>query len=62
MKSFPNALKSEKHNGVCYDERSGRFINRGSDYGVGHKQPLGHEGVPKQVVPALPQKAFCEEA
>ena len=30
-----------------YDERSGCFVNAGSHYGVGHRQPVGKEGNPK---------------
>lgn len=38
-----------------YDQRSSNFINAGTHYGVGHRQPIGHEGNPKQVVDVLPQ-------
>jgi hypothetical protein len=38
-----------------YDQRSGNFVNAGTHYGVGHKQPIGHEGNPKQIVDVLPQ-------
>lgn len=38
-----------------YDERSSNFINAGTHYGVGHRQPVGHKGNPKQVVDVLPQ-------
>lgn len=38
-----------------YDQRSGNFINAGTHYGVGHKQPIGHEGNPKQTVAVLPK-------
>lgn len=44
----------------AYDHRSSVFINAGSHHGVGHKQPVGHEGSPKQFVPALPQKSECK--
>lgn len=27
-----------------YDERTTCFVNAGSHYGVGHKQPVGHAG------------------
>lgn len=37
-----------------YDERSSCFVNAGSHYGVGHKQPVGHSGNPKKEVPCLP--------
>ena len=39
-----------------YDERSGRFINAGSHYGVGHTQPVGHHGDPKFDADTLPRK------
>ncbi len=38
-----------------YDQRSGNFINAGTHYGVGHRQPVGHEGNPKVDVAVLPQ-------
>jgi hypothetical protein len=37
-----------------YDERSSCYINAGSHYGVGNKQPVGHEGNPQQKVAVLP--------
>jgi hypothetical protein len=37
-----------------YDQRSSCFVNAGTDYGVGHKQPIGHEGNPKQRVDVMP--------
>jgi hypothetical protein len=37
-----------------YDERTSCFLNAGTHYGVGHKQPVGHEGNPKQRVEVLP--------
>ena len=38
-----------------YDQRSSCFVNAGTHYGVGHRQPVGHAGNPKQVVDVLPQ-------
>jgi len=38
-----------------YDQRSSNFVNAGTHYGVGINQPVGHEGNPKPVVPALPR-------
>jgi len=38
-----------------YDQRSSNFVNAGTHYGVGHKQPVGHKGNPKVVVDVLPQ-------
>lgn len=37
-----------------YDQRSSNFINAGTHYGVGIKQPIGHPGNPKDKVPVLP--------
>ena len=33
-----------------YDERTSCFVNAGSHYGVGHRQPVGHHGNPKEFV------------
>lgn len=38
-----------------YDQRSSNFVNAGTHYGVGLRQPIGHKGNPKQVVDVLPQ-------
>ena len=38
-----------------YDQRSSCFVNAGTNYGVGHNQPVGHKGNPKKVVSVLPQ-------
>lgn len=38
-----------------YDQRSSNFVNAGTHYGVGHRQPVGHKGNPKQFVDVLPQ-------
>jgi len=38
-----------------YDQRSSNFVNAGTHYGVGRKQPIGHEGNPKMHVDVLPQ-------
>lgn len=37
-----------------YDERSSCFVNAGTKYGVGHKQPVGRKGIAKQEVSVLP--------
>ena len=37
-----------------YDQRSSCFVNAGTHYGVGHKQPVGHEDNPKVRVPTMP--------
>lgn len=38
-----------------YDERSSCFVNAGTHYGVGHRQPLGHEGIPTEMAGTLPR-------
>lgn len=38
-----------------YDQRSSNFINAGTHYGIGMKQPIGHKDDPKQYVDVLPQ-------
>ncbi len=37
-----------------YDQRSSNFVNAGTHYGVGHRQPVGHEGNPSVRAPTLP--------
>jgi hypothetical protein len=39
-----------------YDQRSSNFVNAGTHYGIGHRQPIGHAGNPKRVVDVLPQQ------
>lgn len=55
--------KDKPHNGsktpwdfTCptYDQRTSNFINAGTHYGVGLKQPVGHCENPKQYVDVLP--------
>jgi hypothetical protein len=38
-----------------YDQRSSNFVNAGTHYGIGHRQPVGHEGNPVAVVSVLPR-------
>lgn len=38
-----------------YDERSSCYVNAGSHYGVGHKQPIGHAGNPSAKADVLPK-------
>ena len=38
-----------------YDQRSSCFVNAGTDYGVGHRSPVGHEGNSKSTVATLPK-------
>ena len=59
----PIAVKGEKkkvkspwnYDQPHYDERSSCYINAGSHYGVGHKQPVGHHGNPSKSAPTLPE-------
>ena len=59
----PTAVKDESKrlkspwNYDCphYDERSSCFVNAGSHYGVGHRQPVGHHGNPRESAPTLPE-------
>ncbi len=37
-----------------YDERTSCYVNAGSHYGVGYRQPVGHEGNPKSTAPTYP--------
>jgi hypothetical protein len=37
-----------------YDERSSCYVNAGSHYGVGHRQPVGHAGNPAERAATLP--------
>lgn len=37
-----------------YDQRSSNFVNAGTHYGVGIKQPVGHKGDAKVRVDVLP--------
>lgn len=38
-----------------YDERSSCYVNAGSHYGVGHRQPVGHKGNPSPMANTLPR-------
>lgn len=33
----------------CYDERTSCYVNAGSHYGVGHRQPVGSHGAAKNL-------------
>jgi len=37
-----------------YDERTSCYVDAGSHYGIGHRQPVGHKGDPKMRVATLP--------
>ena len=64
----PNAIKGQKPQDkpkdygkspwdfTCpqYDQRSSCFVNAGTNYGSGMRQPVGHEGNPKQRVDTMP--------
>jgi hypothetical protein len=38
-----------------YDQRSSCYVNAGTHYGTGYKQPVGHEGNPKSEASILPK-------
>jgi len=38
-----------------YDERTSCYVNAGSHYGVGHRQPVGHKADPKEKALCLPK-------
>lgn len=38
-----------------YDQRTSCFVNAGTNYGVGFKQPVGHQGDATIKGPTLPQ-------
>lgn len=70
MFDSPNKIKSQKPKNKpvdgknspwdyrCpqYDQRSGCYVQGGTDYGVGITQPVGHEGNPKQKVDVMPME------
>ena len=37
-----------------YDQRTSNFVNAGTHYGIGHKQPVGREGNPEPKAAVLP--------
>jgi hypothetical protein len=37
-----------------YDERTSCYVDAGSHYGIGHKNPVGHKGPAKQRVDTMP--------
>ncbi len=39
-----------------YDQRSSCFVNAGTDYGVGHRQPVGHSENPKSASAVMPME------
>lgn len=64
----PNAIKSQKpqdkpkdgkntpwdYRCPQYDQRSSCYVQAGTNYGQGMRQPVGHDGNPKQRVPTMP--------
>lgn len=52
----PKDGKNSPWNFACppYDQRSSVWVNAGTNYGVGHKNPVGHTGNPKVNVDTLP--------
>lgn len=53
----PKDGKNTPWNFECpqYDQRSSCFVNAGTHYGEGHRQPVGHSDKVKQNVPVLPR-------
>jgi|BogFormECP03_OM2_1039629.scaffolds.fasta_scaffold00001_42 hypothetical protein len=37
-----------------YDERSSCYVHAGSNFGIGHRNPIGHDGAVKQRVATMP--------
>ncbi len=37
-----------------YDQRSSCFVNAGTHFGIGHRQPVGHKNNPSEKAPTLP--------
>lgn len=56
-KDKPNDGKKSPWDFTCpqYDQRSSCFVNAGTHYGVGHKQPVGHANNPKPTAEVLPR-------
>lgn len=54
----PPATKTKKtpwnFTAPCYDERTSCYVDAGSHYGIGHKNPVGHKGAVKQRVDTMP--------
>lgn len=57
-KDKPKDGKNSPWDFTCpqYDERSSVFVKAGTNYGVGHRQPVGHEGNPKASAAVLPKE------
>jgi hypothetical protein len=55
-KDHPQDGKKTPWNFECpqYDQRTSCFVNAGTKYGIGHRQPVGHDGEPKMRVPTMP--------
>lgn len=53
----PGKKKKSPWNFTCppYDERSSCYVNAGSHWGLGHRNPVGHKGNPTSIVPTLPR-------
>jgi len=56
-KDHPVDEKNSPWDFTCpqYDQRSSCFINAGTNYGIGHRQPIGHKDNPKENVMTLPR-------
>lgn len=44
-----------------YDKRTSGFISAGTDFGVGHRSPVGHFGDPSKEVATLPRGRVATE-
>lgn len=55
-KDHPKDGKKSPWDFTCpqYDERSSCFVNAGTHYGVGHRQPVGKHGNPSEKAATLP--------
>lgn len=60
---FPNKIEGPKgkdkkspwdYRCPSYDERTSCYVNTGFHNGIGHRNPVGHNGKVKQRVPSLP--------
>jgi len=45
-----------------YDRRTSEFVVAGTDYGVGHRNPEGHMGKPKEYSEVMPMSNRHAEA
>lgn len=62
VKTDSECADTKRHNpwqfeAPSYDNRN--CIHAGDEFGIGSRQPIGHEGEAKQHVDALPQECSC---